>query len=347
MTSPTTVKERLPAVDALRGLAILMITGFHLGRLPTEPLPFVGPILAAAISGVALFFTVSGFCLYLLVAQGKTLPPPGEFYRRRLARIVPPYYVAVLLWLPLWAITPSNHEGWAHWPRNLLAHLTFTHTFSTATMYTINGVLWFMGPLILLYLGFPLLARVSPFFLLGGALLVRAPIEFLVSPALHTVTRSALVQAAPFAAGMAAARLYVRGNGREWWSLLLGLGLAQVVLAPLVPGYAAVPGIHLVRTLGWGCLVLGAMWCPWPGPAPLRWLGRISYSVFLYNYLVYWIPRWLFPSLAVGSGLWWLLTPASLFAAALLLYFLFERPVWLPLVRRRLSPAPASSPFSP
>lgn len=99
-TAPGT-DARFPGMDGLRAMAaggvvlvhVALISGFVSRRAGD-----LGPYLARAELGVALFFLISGFLLYrpFVAAAYDARPAPGlrAYARRRLLRIVPAYWVA-------------------------------------------------------------------------------------------------------------------------------------------------------------------------------------------------------------------------------------------------------------
>lgn len=108
MTSPLQ-KDRLVAIDVLRGLAVLVVVICHLpitwADLGAHPSPELtsSPGFRAALEygrvGVHLFLILSGFCIHLAwarhgdVTQGIDF---GAFWRKRLRRLYPPYFVALV-----------------------------------------------------------------------------------------------------------------------------------------------------------------------------------------------------------------------------------------------------------
>ena len=99
---PATVTRtvRDPALDGLRGLAVLMVFVFHYGGglKSTEPaVRLIGQITEACWIGIVLFFALSGFLitgsLWDSIGQKNRL---RNFYSRRALRILPLYYGALL-----------------------------------------------------------------------------------------------------------------------------------------------------------------------------------------------------------------------------------------------------------
>ena len=93
---------------------------------------------------VPLFMIVSAFLLAPIKEGGGT----GSFYKKRFKRILPPF----ILFMVLYAVLPA---AWGLYDIkaaiNQLAHVPFTFT-------SIAGHLWFMYPLIGLYLFMPMIS---------------------------------------------------------------------------------------------------------------------------------------------------------------------------------------------
>ena len=98
--------DYLSQVDALRGWAILLVFFFHAwgisgGSAGSEPSLWFSYV-AAGRTGVTLFFVISGFLLsipWLRAMQSPNVAMPSlkNYYAARILRIVPLYYLAVLM----------------------------------------------------------------------------------------------------------------------------------------------------------------------------------------------------------------------------------------------------------
>ena len=112
MSAPPTCANRtcpelvghLPALDGIRGLAILMVMVYHLTLLPGDA--GVDRIWAAVAAfgwaGVDLFFVLSGFLITGILWEARGGPPGAyfrNFYARRTLRIFPLYYAVMVLLL--------------------------------------------------------------------------------------------------------------------------------------------------------------------------------------------------------------------------------------------------------
>lgn len=101
--SEADVAGRLLQLDALRGVACLLVLVAHLRGVPLlRMLPDGGP------TGVGIFFALSGFVVTRsLLSPGMTL---REFYLRRAARILPLYFLVLGLLAVCW---PGTSLLWA------------------------------------------------------------------------------------------------------------------------------------------------------------------------------------------------------------------------------------------
>lgn len=103
---PPPGNPRFPLLDAMRGIAAVMIVLSHtagVSQFATENA--LGAYAARLNMGVTLFFLLSGFLLYrpFVAARLNGRPPIRirDYTRRRILRIVPAYWVALTL-LALW-----------------------------------------------------------------------------------------------------------------------------------------------------------------------------------------------------------------------------------------------------
>jgi peptidoglycan/LPS O-acetylase OafA/YrhL len=182
----------IPAIEGLRGVAVAWVVLFHYfvvrGTQAGDPWnAFVASHRALGIFvgngylGVDLFFLITGFLLVLPWERHRRLgmPPPSAraFYVRRLRRIVPAYYVQLVLlffvFLPLLWSPGAWRADTAYLATHLAAHATFLHYMTPVTSgsLNINGALWTLALEAQYYALLPLFA----------AALVRAPVRWIVA----------------------------------------------------------------------------------------------------------------------------------------------------------------------
>ncbi len=342
-------------LDGLRAVAALAVLLTHVAFQTGEVARAAGgAVLARLDAGVAVFFVLSGFLLYrpyaLARASGTPRPSIRRYVLRRAARILPAYWLA----LGAVALTSSLPAG------VLVTHLWLGQTY-TGPLVAAFTQTWSLCTEVAFYAALPalaLLARRGEGVALGAGMLGTYVYIGLVRG--FGADRALLWLPGHldwFAAGMAvaavAARLSAGVGGRvsrallqlaAWpgtcWAAagtLLWL-VATPVAGPLtlapVPGpaavtkevaYAVVGALLLIpAALGSTGSALGTLLAS----SPARWLGRISYGVFLWHLLVlrgiYVLTGW-----AAFSGRMWtvaILTAAGSVAVATASWILLERP---------------------
>lgn len=298
------------ALDSLRGIAILMVVSFHLfqwfnrgfGALGTIPLVRNGWI------GVELFVVLSGYLIYGSIRSGSISRDALKKYaKRRFFRIYPVYCVTVFVGVILALYGPTPFD-W-HWKR--VAVLVSTTDWLKVVGYEIflvRGVGWFLeevfnppawslGVELSFYIFAPLyvwLARNSPLMSALGVLVAlfllksHGPREFgilvffWVGILVYEVEKSSLMDSLP--------AKYI------WMLFVAGV---MLVIVFMLGGWVDMQGHHLFpRNHKTGYLVLGffltvlailkqpgiAAWFSW---YPLRLVGMISYSLFLWHFALY------------------------------------------------------------
>ncbi len=144
-------KNTIPVLDGVRAFACLIVIWFHIYRIPrdlhiwnTPPSdhPLLNSFLYFGRYGVTLFFVLSGFLLFLPFAKAllfeKTWPSMRRFYLRRVFRIIPAYYLSlilIVLFLQRQYLQPQ------HWP-DLGLFLSLFMDASRATFKQLNAPFW-------------------------------------------------------------------------------------------------------------------------------------------------------------------------------------------------------------
>jgi peptidoglycan/LPS O-acetylase OafA/YrhL len=139
----STTGKHLPALDGIRGLAILSVLYCHLFWSNPDPagsplLRFFAQLRAAGWIGVDLFFVLSGFLITGILYD--TLPARRffrNFYARRVLRIFPLYYGFFLLLL---VITSIRGEHWS--AITLLQYLTYVANLPLSNQPPLTNGYW-------------------------------------------------------------------------------------------------------------------------------------------------------------------------------------------------------------
>ena len=289
-------EERLSALDALRGLAALAVVLFHIPsalRNAAGVPPWLEVLFANGFLGVDVFFVLSGFVIAMSMRSGPwDLGFLGRFGLRRSLRLDPPYWTAICVevflgWL---GVTYLNAPPYAFpTPAGVAAHFTYTQgllgyphisdVFWTLC-YEIQFYLVLVSLVVLAHLR-PIRSRISPRYALGAALLLLVGWSLLI--------RSGFLLS-PWT-GLALERVYQFGAGvlvylcvRETVTVRVALtGLAAITVARLAGG----GGKDVVAMLmacgvcyGSARYAIVNRLAQW---RPLQFLGRTSYSLYLFH----------------------------------------------------------------
>lgn len=104
------MKKRIPELDGLRGIAILLVVSFHylnnqLINNESNLARIIAKITSFGWTGVDLFFVLSGFLIgSILIRTRDSENYFKTFFMRRLLRIVPNYYLLLFIYLFINAI---------------------------------------------------------------------------------------------------------------------------------------------------------------------------------------------------------------------------------------------------
>jgi peptidoglycan/LPS O-acetylase OafA/YrhL len=327
MEKPSPVKH-LGYLDGLRGLAALFVVVHHAYlQLDGETLMrgIVGSALKVFSYGrysVDLFIVLSGFCLMLPVVKGNGEIRGGtwKFFQRRAWRILPTYYLALVLSLVLGMTIISQPMGlWGasipvSW-KSLITHLLLVHDIS-GDDHNLNYVFWSVAVEWRIYFLFPLLLLAWRRF--GGVktTLVSIACSYALFVACKLFTREGLTAhyIGLFAMGMLSASIAFSGSTGGYerlqklpWARLVFATTLAVVLVSMVQMRqgAGVPESLRDIILGIWAMCLLVMvaqresgwvynFLSWK---PLAFLGTFAYSIYLIHApLLQVISQYLLPS---------------------------------------------------
>ena len=321
-----------PDIEGLRAVAVLLVLAYH-ARLP---------LLSGGFVGVDVFFVLSGFLITGLIVrevrETGTISLPA-FYARRARRLLPAAAVVILvtvaasaIMLPPLRLPDVALDGAASalYVGNIRFALLATDYLQAELDPSPLLHYWSLGVEEQFYLFWPALLLLVTRLRGAGSLWIGAVVATvgLLSLGLSLALTDTN---APLAFFLLPARAWELALGALVFlgathlaripavlALVAGLaGLAMIVLAGMVintstpfPGVAA-----LLPTIGTALVVVAGLQTPLTAPsrllatAPARWIGRISYSLYLWHW-----PILVLPVAALGEEL---STPARLGLALL------------------------------
>ena len=160
------LKTRLALIDFLRILGIILVTFQHISS--HNPLLYSQYTISFNIwnmyqfdwgkVGVVLFLFASGLALANSNLKIDSWKEVKEFYRKRLLRIYPAYYLSIILSILLEPNILQKTFNALDIIKMALGMQALGARTEADIYGKINGPLWFLTPLILLYTLFPLLA---------------------------------------------------------------------------------------------------------------------------------------------------------------------------------------------
>lgn len=112
-SSPAVRLGHVPALDGVRGLAILMVMFFHWTVLWKDCKldALYGAATRFGWAGVDLFFVLSGFLITGILLDSRDQPNYlRNFYVRRVLRIFPLYYIVVIIGTIILPLLPLTHS---------------------------------------------------------------------------------------------------------------------------------------------------------------------------------------------------------------------------------------------
>jgi peptidoglycan/LPS O-acetylase OafA/YrhL len=341
----------LPTLDGWRAIAIGMVMITHATDALFAPgAPHDAPtwygLTRHGALGVDVFFGISGFLITSRLLeeheQRRRISLPG-FYIRRLCRIIPPYFVFLAA---LAALTVAGRIAIERPELSVSAFFVRNYFGLRPPSGWYTGHLWSLAVEEHFYLLWPtLLVLLTPrrarlgVVLLALAIAGWRVVEFraglltrLLGPDVNFYLRTD-IRFDALLWGCAAAFVYhdpgARATAARWlsapgWIVLIGLFVAIVALHP--------PMAMAWQAMIIPCVLLGTVLHP-QGAAgrfletpPMRWVGRVSYSLYLWQQL-FLLPWVLFPALPLGAMQRLPLNIAATVAAAAASYYLVERPM--------------------
>jgi peptidoglycan/LPS O-acetylase OafA/YrhL len=357
MTEQRTQKlSYMPGLDGLRALAVFAVIGYHLGL----------PFLPGGFLGVTLFFVLSGYLItdILLTELGQNATIRlRSFYIRRAKRLLPAVFfllICITLYVTIFQPGLLTNLKSALLPAVLFISnwwyiIRETPYFASFATPSLLNHFWSLAVEAQFYLVWPVVL------ILGRRFIRRKWLAAALTAAAAVL--SAVLMAALYQPGTDPSRIYY-GTDTRVFSLLLGACLAFLcpsgkIIKPIenrtlravsnAIGFLALAGVlfstYFVTQYDdflyfGGMLLFSAMSLLLIASAanpstligkffsikPLRYIGNISYGIYLWQFPVITITNLLFQSNRLNITLCILQVAATLLAATLS-YYLIEKPI--------------------
>jgi len=348
-TAPGDRKFR-PDVEGLRAVAVLLVVLFHAGV----------PGITGGYVGVDVFFVLSGFVITGLLLRERAQTNKTrllDFYGRRSRRILPAATLVIILtvlasyhWLGFLLGNATAQVG-----RTASLFYANFNFISTGTNYlssqappsalqnywslSVEEQFYVVYPTLFIIVGI-LWTHVS-FRLKLTVLLVLSIVASLIWSILQTSVNSTAAYFSPFTrawelaigALVAVGSLQLAKLPQHISALMTWIGLAGILVAAfLFTGSTPYPGSAVtLPVISTALLVAGGTAVPRMGAEfllrlpPFRWLGKLSYSLYLWHWPILIIAaQYAGHSLPVVDNLLWVLLAIGLSIGS---YFLVENPI--------------------
>ena len=342
--------RQLPALDGLRAFAVLAVMGFHLNF----------GFLSGGYLGVDLFFVLSGFLITTLLLEERSSEGRislRRFWERRAGRLLPALVLVIVAVLGFQALKPSTTLSLSRLNGDALAALLYIANWHAIYFDRLVSPLkhtWSLGVEEQFYLLWPL----------ALILVARARRWRVVGLWVCGVgaVASAIEMALLFRPGLGQVRAY-GGTDTEAFNLLLGAavgflvagrpqpaprrrrllhvaGLASVVVVCAFVATAGAWGFPKAGMYHGGFQVFAVVAALLVADArlldqgvvgkvlsfrPVRWIGTISYGLYLWHGAIFFSIRLAWPH--VSTPAYDVVCVALTFSVATLSYYTLERPI--------------------
>jgi peptidoglycan/LPS O-acetylase OafA/YrhL len=286
----------LPALTALRGIAALAVVFFHASFMASHYAGGAPPVVwRRGYLAVDLFFLLSGFVLTHVYggrfAGARRWRTVGEFLWARFCRIYPASLFTVAVYLVLYALGTLDYTAGSSFEAQLSASLLLMQVPWLHNIW-LNPPSWSISAELYAYLLFPFVVPVMlrlkrpAAIALGIAILTGVAVDHMIFT--HDQQDwgwGALIRALlEFVAGVLAYRAYSEGLFRTFWERdATLLGVTAAIIAAFFAGVSDGLIVPLLLALLLAAVGNTGHMAGLLNARPLRWLGDVSYSVYIFQ----------------------------------------------------------------
>ncbi len=293
---------RIEFLDIGRGIAVIGVIAVHVGVLFRTTSPIITLIFSCAQFGVQLFFLISAYtmCLTYEARVGKEHTPRIKFWLRRYFRLALPFWFAIMLY-QIFRLTGSpDYTASSGAPIDLLLSMLLLHGFWPASFGAAVPGGGSIATEVCFYLLFPFLFSYRYSIVLLCVLIIFETVleHFLIKP----VYRALLEHF--FLASATDLKLYFHYYiGAQFPIFVLGIAIFSCIKKEFLLSwleYSMLAAALLIYFLSQTYLAVVALffalflillykyylYCPKMLIYLLRWLGKRSYSTYLFHFAV-------------------------------------------------------------
>ncbi len=354
MTAQTGSLNRIPELDGLGGVAILLVFGFHyLNNQLVDSAYSIGRIVYKVTSigwiGVDLFFVLSGFLIgSILLRTRQSDSFFRTFYFRRIARIVPNYFLILAVFMIIKSIPyfSSNYflagndviPGWAYFTMLNNIYMALLNNMGNPAM----SISWSIAIEEQFYILFPFMVyfireKWLPWFLLlviVAACLTRMsfsgwiPAYVLLPSRMDSIAFGVLVAYVNWKSDLP------QLVAKYFYPLIVLMGLDFLLCGYLSVRYGDLGVVKhsLFAFLFAGCLLFAltmrkSLYSSLLRNGILGWIGSISYSLYLVHYFMLGFVHHLFGNaqgIGIRSGRDLLVTAIAIAASFTMAWMIFK-----------------------
>lgn len=340
----------IPEIDGLRFIAIFFVVVMAHGGTyitntvsqSTDTASFLYKFLLEGVSGVSLFFIISGFILSVPFAKEKLLQQQPvklkQYYWRRVTRLEPVYIITLIIYF-IFRVYFLKHETFNELLPHFFASLFYVHNIVYNDHSLVNGVAWSLEVEIQFYILMPLFALL---YTIKSHLARRSVLlTLIIAGAAYSFFHqyhiaNILDKGCYFFGGMLLADLYILDKKNYQSNTYAAAGLFCFILSLFIPAYY----FSIWFCIGKLFLMLGYFYWGIKNPvlrkflsiSPITIIGGMCYSIYLLHpgvlgLLMYSVGKIRFSENDLINGMAHLIiTVGSILAVSAVFFLLVEKP---------------------